>query len=125
MPKLTKAYEVFAKNVQQFDSKRPRIVSIKEFTNGDTEVNASTKTITMNFDKPLSGKEFSVFFEKKGKEAFPVTENITYGNNNQSIIMMVKLEKEKEYQFIMKREKFTSVDGVGMKDYEVNFKTGK
>lgn len=67
MPKLTKAYEVFAKNVQQFDSKRPRIVSIKEFTNGDTEVNASTKTITMNFDKPLSGKGFSVFFGKKGK----------------------------------------------------------
>lgn len=125
MPKLTKAYDVFAKNVQQFDSKRPRIISIKEFTNGDTEVNAATKTITMNFDKPLSGKGFSVFLGRKGKEAFPVTEDIIYGNNNQSVIMMVKLEKDKEYQFIMKGEKFTSVDGVGMKDYEVNFKTGK
>ena len=39
--------------------------------------------------------------------------------------MEVILEKDKEYQFLLVGKNFTSVSGVGLEDYEINFKTEK
>lgn len=125
IPQLAETYKVYAKKIQSRNKKRPKIVSIQEFSNGDSFVNPDIKTITINFDKTLSGKGYSIFYGNKGEETFPSIEKISYANNNRSVIIEVKLQKNKEYQFIMKGTYFTSTDGIGIDDYEVHFKTGE
>ena len=72
MPKLAEAYNVYAEKVLQYDAQRPRVASVEEFENGNVNVDASTKTITIHFDRPLSGQGYSIFMGNKGKEAFPL-----------------------------------------------------
>lgn len=126
IPELAKAYESYPTLLTlQSDDKRPQVIAIDEFTNGDKTVSADLKTITINFDRPLLGKGYSVNYGSKGKGAFPPIEGINYTNGNQSVKMVVKLEKGKEYQFILSGKHFVSKDGIGMNDYEVNFQTEK
>jgi len=123
MPVLSNAYETFAEKISQFDAQRPKVESITEFTDNDTIVSPQVKTITINFDRPLSGKGYSVNFGNKGKSAFPKLENITYTNDNKSVIMVVQLMPDKEYQFVLTGKNFKTPEGIGLKTYAVNFKT--
>jgi hypothetical protein len=123
MPELIKAYDGYANFVEKYEENIPHVVSINEFTNGDTDVSAGIKTITVNFDKPLAGKGYSIFLGNKGKDAFPKMGGITYSDDKKSVIMEVSLEKEKEYQLIMKGWNFKTADGIGIADYEINFQT--
>ena len=123
IPQLIGAYKSWSGKVPNLE--RPKVISISEFTNGSMNVSADTKTITVNFSMPLSDKGYSVYIGNKGRDAFPKVEKINYANNNQSVVMHVSLEKDKEYQFVLVGKNFTSVDGIGIEDYEVNFKTGK
>lgn len=126
MPQVVEAYERYTKTIQDFDNKRPKVISINEFSNGDTFVSADIKTITVNFDKPLlAEKGYSIFYGEKGKGAFPLIEKVEYQNNNKTVVIQVKIEKNKEYQFIMKGQNFVSVEGIGIKDYEIYFRTNK
>jgi hypothetical protein len=122
MPKIA---DMYGKYLPQIEALRPAVVSINEFTNSDTNVSAEIKTITINFDKPLAGKGYSISLGNKGQNAFPKMNAINYSEDNKSVIIEVTLEKDKEYQFVMKGLAFKSVDGIRIKDYEVNFKTAK
>jgi hypothetical protein len=124
IPNLAKAYQSYTEKVVQFDNKRPKVESIKEFTNGDFNVDAAITTITVKFDRALLGQGFSIFPGNKGK-AIPSFGKPSYSEDKKSVILEVKLEKDKEYQFILTGKNFKSPEGVGMKNYEVNFKTAK
>ena len=125
MPQLAKTYHVFAEQVKKFDMQRPRVTSIDEFENGSVNVSTAIKTITINFDKALAGEGYSIFFGKKGKEAFPKLNKIQYINDNQAIQLDVELEANKEYQFVLTGKNFKTPNGYALKTYEVNFKTEK
>jgi len=121
MPKLIEFYKIWAGKIER----RPEVVSISEFTNGSLSVSSELKTITINFNMPLSGKGYSIYPFRKGMDAFPKIDGMKYANNNQSVIMEVSLERDKEYEFLIIGEHFTSVEGVGIKAFDVNFKTEK
>lgn len=123
MPKLAEAYVSYAKIVTEMDDKRPRVTSIEEFANGHQKVDASLKTITINFDRPLLGKGYSVFYGSQGQGTFPKVEKIYYAKDNRAVVMEVSLEVGKEYQLVLKGDKFKSTDGIGIDDYAINFKT--
>lgn len=123
MPKIAEAYVLYANVATDMSAKRPRVTSIEEFTNGHQEVDASLKTITINFDKPLLGKGYSVFYGSRGQETFPKVEKIYYAKDNRAVVMEVSLEAGKEYQLVLKGDKFKSTDGIGIDDYAINFKT--
>lgn len=123
MPRIAEAYQRFADYAEQSEKKAPVVVSISEFSNGDKAVNAGTGTITINYDKPLAGKGFSVFLGEKGKDAFPEVKDIYYTNDNKSVVMKVVLKKGKAYQFVMKGSRFKTADGFPAKDYQVDFTT--
>lgn len=125
MPVLLNAYKTFAEKISQFDAQRPKVESITEFANNDTIVSPQVKTITINFDRPLAGKGYSVNYGNKGKLAFPKLDNINYTNDNKSVVMGVQLIPDKEYQFVLTGKNFKTPEGVGLKTYEVNFKTKK
>ncbi|MDR2938482.1 MAG: hypothetical protein LBU92_06070, partial [Prevotellaceae bacterium] len=119
------AYKIWAEKIQPIpidESKRPVVVSISELTNGDTNVSADIKTITANFSMPLSGgNSYSVYAENESD--IPQVKGVKFTNNNQSFVMEVSLERDKEYHFVYTGEGFVSADGIGIKDYEVKFKT--
>lgn len=123
LPELSRTYENFAKKISQFDTQRPKVESITEFTNNDKNVNPQIKTITINFDRPLAGKGYSVNYGSKGQYAFPKLDNIHYTNENKSVVMEVQLIPDKEYQFVLTGKNFKTEQGVSLKTYEVNFKT--
>jgi hypothetical protein len=126
MPQLLALYQNgvdgWIEKLQQIEQQRPKVVSIAEFENGSTEVDPTLKTITIVFDRQLMGQGYSIH---NGSGAFPKTEGVAYADENRSVVMQVALEPETEYGFILKGTRFRSVDGVGMKDYSVTFKTRK
>ena len=125
IPNLSNAYKTFEDKISQFDAQRPKGESITEFANNDTSVSSQIKTITINFDRALSGKGYSVDIGSKGKLAFPKISNIYYTNDNKSVVMEVQLMPNQEYQFILTGKDFKTPEGIALKTYEVNFKTTK
>lgn len=123
IPVLSNAYKIFAEKISQYDAQKPKVESIKEFTNDDTKVSPKIKTITINFDKPLSGKGYSVNYGSKGQSAFPKLDNIYYTNENKSVVMEVQLVTDKEYQFVLTGKNFKTEQGIPLKTYEISFKT--
>ena len=105
------------------DAQRPKVESITEFVNNDTNVNHQIKTLIINFDRPLAGKGYSVNYGSKGEMAFPILGKISYTNDNKSVVMEVQLIPDKEYQFVLTGKNFKTEQGIGLKTYEVNFKT--
>lgn len=120
---LSLAYKGFAEKISQFDAQRPKVETISEFKNNDSNVDSKIKTITINFDRPLAGKGYSVNYGRKGKSAFPKLDNISYSNDNKSVVMEVQLSSDIEYQFVLTGKNFKTEQGVPLKTYEVNFKT--
>ncbi|MCJ0741803.1 DUF4932 domain-containing protein [Pedobacter montanisoli] len=125
MPKLINAYQTYGKNidiyVKQLDEKRPKVISINEFKNNDQTVDASLKSITINFDRPLLGKGRSI--NGIDKSTFPNFKSITYTEDKKSIIIEWDLEGNKNYEFVLTGLAFKSPKGISMNDYKISFKT--
>ncbi|MET0573159.1 MAG: hypothetical protein ABWZ79_17175, partial [Pedobacter agri] len=79
--------------------------------------------ITINFDRPLFGKGYSINLTDKGKDAFPKISKVSYSKDNTSIILETALEKGKEYEFELSGRSFKSVDQVPIKNFVVSFNT--
>lgn len=125
IPNLSNAYKTFEDKISQVDAQRPKVESITEFANNNTVVSSQMKIITINIDRALSGKGYSVIYGRKGQQAFPKIDNIHYTNDNKSVVMEVQLMPNQEYQFILTGKDFKTPEGIGLKTYEVNFKTTK
>lgn len=127
MPRIVEAYAKYADNMdkyaEQIQDEKPKVVSTDGITNGDMNVDTTIRTITINFDKPLLGRGYSINYGNKGKDAFPRFESITYANDNKSVVLSVNLENNKEYQFVLFGRAFMSQSGIGIDNYEVSFKT--
>lgn len=95
MPRLAEAYTGFAQYTANYDSIRPKVVSIDEFTNGDTTVRSDIKTITVHFDRPLVGRGHSFNYGHLGMEAMPKIINVNYANDNRTVIIGVELLRER------------------------------
>jgi len=116
IPNLSNAYKTF-------DVQKPKVESITEFANNDTNVSTQLKTITINFDKALSGNGYSINYGKKGQQTFPKMGKVYYSNNNMSVVIEVQLMPNQEYQFVLTAKRFKTPAGIGLETYEVNFKT--
>lgn len=126
MTNIVNAFNDYAKNILIYENnvkdKLPKVVSINEFTNGDNNVDAEIKTITLNFDQELFGKGDTINYGNKEGKYCPEIGEITYSKDNKSVIMEVKLEKGKEYHFDLTGLVFKSKYSIS---YEINFITEK
>lgn len=129
MPELVKFFDKIADNMteieKEIDNRRPKVVEIKPFGNGNQIVNHNIKKMEIIFDRPLRGKGYSISEGEKGDKAFPKMGEITYSEDNKSVFIELELKPDKEYQFVLTGWSFKSQNGYGINNYEINFKTKK
>lgn len=127
MPRLINAFQYYAQNsnalVKEVESKRPHIISIKEFNNHSQKVSPQQTTITFSFDKPMR-ESYSFDKGPKGQNALPQVNKIHF-TDEKTLIMDVKLEPKKTYQFMATGYGLISKEGLALTEYLVQFKTGK
>jgi hypothetical protein len=126
LPNIIKAYDNYAKNIDsyliEFEKRRPKIISIAEFTNGSQEVNSDMTTITINFDREMRDG-YSFDKGEKGENFLPEVVNVEFAEDMRSIKLKVKLLPNKVYQFVVTNYGFKSTEGMPIRNYEINFKT--
>ncbi|WP_447637753.1 Ig-like domain-containing protein [Flavobacterium microcysteis] len=114
-----------AKLIKEYDKKLPYITGINPFKNGSEIVDSSLKELKITFSKEMESGNYSMNYSKKGKDYFPIKKVIGYENNNQTFVIAIDLQPNKEYEFIITNRSFKSKDGYPLKEeeYLVKFKT--
>jgi hypothetical protein len=112
-----------AELVKQFEEKRPYVVRLEPFSNGDTLVNADIQEMKIVFSAPMNNKGYSINLGEKGKEYFPITGVVGYSDDGTSFSVKVNLKPHHEYQFVITDRSFASAEGYPLRPYEVKFKT--
>ncbi|MFT4223451.1 DUF4932 domain-containing protein [Dysgonomonas sp.] len=124
MPRIIEAYKIYVDNfdkyAEELDKERPIIVSIDEFANGDTDVDPTIETVTVNFDRPLIGHWYGVSLggTNSPKDKYRLG-NEPPQKDNKSLRLFFKLESNKEYTITLIEKHFSTPN----KNYEINFKT--
>ncbi len=107
----------------RFENKRPNVLRLDPFPNGDTLVEPSIKVIKIDFSAPMNPKGYSISFGKGGKEYSPITGVLGFSPSGESFTLKVNLKPNHEYEFILTDRGFQSLEGYPLKTYEVKFKT--
>jgi len=114
-----------AKLIKEYNEKLPYITGMIPFKNDSKTVDANLKELRITFSKEMEPGNYSMNYSEKGKDYFPITKVIGFENNNQTFVMTVNLQPNKEYEFVITNRSFKSKDGYPLKEkeYLVKFKT--
>lgn len=109
---------------EKFESKRPYVVGIKQFTNNSQNVDPEIKEITIEFSEALNGYNTGVDYGDLGQEAFPKNDltGRFWSEDSAAWTIPVDLEPNKRYQFLISNN-FRTKDDIPLKPYMVDFKT--
>jgi len=110
---------------ETFESKRPVVIKIKQFSNKSQNVSPKIKEITIEFTEPLNGQNTGVDFGDLGQDAFPKG-NLNgrhWAEDNKYWTIPVELEPNKDYQILISNN-FRTVNDIPLKPYLIEFKTG-
>jgi hypothetical protein len=101
-----------------FESKRPTVIKIKQFSNNSQNVSPKIKEITIEFSEPLNGGNTGVDFGDLGQDAFPkgTLNGRHWAENNKSWTIPVELEPNKNYQILISNN-FRTEDDIPLKPY--------
>jgi hypothetical protein len=129
IPQIAVFYDSVATNIdsikEDYKHRCPHVTSIVQFKNNATDVDPALTKITVNFDKPLSGKGYSIGYGKKGKETYPELKVKGYSADKTAVTITVALQPGKEYQFTMLNLAFKTPEGYPLEPYEIDFTTRK
>jgi len=109
--------------VKAYNAKRPYVLKLSPFTNGDTLVDASVKEIRLEFSSEMA-RNTAIDYGPLGKDHFPITGHLGFTADRRSIAYQVTLKPDTEYQFVV-NDGFRSADGYPLKTYLVKFRTRK
>lgn len=113
------------KLIKEYEEKLPHIVKIEPFKNGAENVDPGLKEIRITFSKEMDPNHYSIGYSERGADYYPVKKVKGYENNNKTIVIIVDLKPNKEYEFVVLNVNFKSKDGYHLKEngYPVRFKT--
>ena len=127
MPRIANFYKKLAPHFRTlqaaYERLQPHVTSIEQFTNGDSVVDPTLRTITIHFDKPLSPDSVSFGHGTEGTAISPVTKFLGYGRDNRSMQLEIRLKPDTEYSFVLSWLTFKTPDGHHLDDYPIKFKT--
>ena len=107
---------------QAFESKRPSVVRLEPFVNGDSLVDAGIKELKIFFSTSME-KRYSINDGKRGKDYSPIVGVVGFSDDGTSFTIKLDMKPDHEYEFIITDKSFRSKDGYSLKPYEVKFKT--
>ena len=109
--------------IQTFEAKRPYVLRIEPFANGDSLVNAGNKELKIIFSSPMDKNGFSINNGKRGKDYSPIIAVIGFSDDATFFTLKIDMKPDHEYEFIITDKSFKSAEGYPLKPYEVKFKT--
>ncbi len=123
MPELAEFFNQVAEKIEDSirinNDKRPSLVDIFPFNNGDTNVNYLTKEIRINFNKEIKVDNKERLIVRKSNSCnIPEIDNLTISNNNKSIILKVSLQSNQNYKIILNAKHIKSNEGYNPKDFK-------
>ena len=108
---------------QAYENKRPHVVRMEPFANGDTLVSADLKEIRFVFSTVMSPARFSFDIGEYGKDGYPGVEKPAFAPDNRSVVLKVKLKPGTRYSLVVTDRGFKSSDGYPLVPYPVKFRT--
>lgn len=111
--------------VKEYQNQLPYVVKI-EPANGSMDVNADTKELRITFSQEMVPGKYSFNLSDKGKEFNPMTKIAGMENNDKTLLVLIDLKPNKEYEFVLTNRGFISKEGHPLRDEKlvINFKTG-
>lgn len=113
-----------SKLIKEYNKNLPYITEISPFKNNSKEVDPGLTALRVTFSKEMEPDNYSINYSKKGKDFFPIKKVKGFENNNLTLVLLVELQANKDYEFILTNRSFKSKDGYPLKEeYLVKFKT--
>ncbi|WP_343530471.1 Ig-like domain-containing protein [Pedobacter sp.] len=111
--------------IDAYQKMQPTIVNISPFSNGEKNVDVTTKELRITFSKPMILKRYSISFSEKGKANFPITTVKGHEDDDKTLVLNIELKPQQDYEFIITNRSFRSKDGYPLKDneYLIKFST--
>lgn len=110
---------------EAYENLQPTIVGLSPFNNGDQNVDATIKELSVVFSKPMIPKRYSISLSKKGELYFPIKSVKGYKEDEKTLVLNIELKPQQDYEFVITNRGFKSKDGYALKDeeYLIKFKT--
>jgi hypothetical protein len=112
-----------AELVKQFETKKPYVLKLEPFSNGDTTVNADIKEMKIIFSAPMSKTGYSIDYGPSGKDYSPIAGVGIFSEEGNSFTLKLDLKPNHEYEFVITDKRFKSAEGYPLRTFTVKFKT--
>jgi hypothetical protein len=110
--------------LKSFEQKRPSVLRVEPFANGDTLVDASIKELRIVFSKPMNPQSTTIGYSPKGKDLSPIAGvDDNYTGNNTTLTIRLDMKPGREYEFVLSDRGFCSAEGFPLKPLTIRFKT--
>ena len=109
--------------VKDFESKRPYVVRLEPFANGDNAVDPNSKEVKIVFSSAMNKNGYSINNGKRGKDYSPITGVVGFSDDGTSFTLKIEMKPDHEYEFTITDKSFRSAEGYPLKPFEVKFKT--
>ncbi|MGC4035712.1 MAG: DUF2268 domain-containing putative Zn-dependent protease [Chitinophagaceae bacterium] len=107
-----------------FIKKQPELVRMLPLNDEDSVVADTVKEFTLVFSMPMDTTAFSMNYEERGKEYYPIAGVAGFSKDKTSLVIKADMKPNHEYGFIVTDRSFKSEDGFPLlKDYPIRFKT--
>ncbi|RFZ94161.1 hypothetical protein D0C36_00980 [Mucilaginibacter conchicola] len=104
----------------ELDKLRPVVVSLYPDINGQKDVSADLKELTIKFSQPM-GEGYSINLGEGGREHFPLSGVNGFSDDRKAFKLKMDLKPGTTYDFIITDRSFKSKDGYPLKPYTVHF----
>jgi hypothetical protein len=92
--------------IQAFEAKKPSVLRLEPFTNGDNSVDAGIKELKIVFSLPMNKNGYSINNGKKGKDYSPISGVVGFSDDGMSFTLKVGMKPGHEYEFIITDHSF-------------------
>jgi hypothetical protein len=123
--KMTYFNKSIAKLKTSYQENRPMVTNIIEFENGSKNINPNIKRVTIEFSTKMDTRFRGFELGDLGEQNVMRVENIIgWSNDDKAFTFEVNLEYNKHYQLVLSHS-FSSIEGVELEDYLIDFWTGE
>jgi hypothetical protein len=124
VPHIVAFFADYAPRLERAMARRPRVVRMTP-RNGQEDVDPSTTTLVVTFDRPMADKSWSVV---GGGEHFPGTKDApSYDVTRKVLTIPIRLKADWEYELLLNSGRFRSfrsAEGEVLEPVHVRFRTG-